>query len=103
MHPSAACAGPAGCAWCSWTTAGSRTSPRPAARWPRPCRLTKTPAERRMGAAMQYDPAITESDSLPPLARHAVHVFGERGLAPEGVVRDDTLASEVPVALVFNG
>ncbi|WP_369644447.1 formate dehydrogenase accessory sulfurtransferase FdhD [Variovorax sp. V118] len=44
-----------------------------------------------------------ESDSLPPLARHAVHVFGERGLAPEGVVRDDTLAAEVPVALVFNG
>jgi FdhD protein len=40
---------------------------------------------------------------LPSLARHAVHVFGERGLAPEGVVRDDTLASEVPVALVFNG
>ncbi|WP_447777456.1 formate dehydrogenase accessory sulfurtransferase FdhD [Variovorax boronicumulans] len=44
-----------------------------------------------------------EPDSLPPLARHAVHVFGERGLAPEGVVRDDTLAAEVPVALVFNG
>ncbi|WP_447741710.1 formate dehydrogenase accessory sulfurtransferase FdhD [Variovorax boronicumulans] len=44
-----------------------------------------------------------ESDSLPPLARHAVHVFGERGLAPEGVVRDDTLAAEVAVALVFNG
>jgi FdhD protein len=32
-----------------------------------------------------------------------VHVFGERGVAPEGVVRDDTLAAEVPVALVFNG
>lgn len=46
---------------------------------------------------------LPESDSLPPLARHAVHVFGERGLAPEGVVRDDTLAAEVPVALVFNG
>ncbi|KQX88101.1 formate dehydrogenase accessory sulfurtransferase FdhD [Variovorax sp. Root473] len=44
-----------------------------------------------------------QSDSLPPLARHAVHVYGERGLAPEGVVRDDTLAAEVPVALVFNG
>ncbi|TSD61643.1 formate dehydrogenase accessory sulfurtransferase FdhD [Variovorax sp. KBS0712] len=44
-----------------------------------------------------------EPDALQPLARHAVHVFGERGLAPEGVVRDDTLAAEVPVALVFNG
>ena len=53
-----------------------------------------------MDAAMTDTP---ESDSLPPLARHAVHVFGERGLAPEGVVRDDTLAAEVPVALVFNG
>jgi len=53
-----------------------------------------------MAAAMNNTP---ESDSLPPLARHAVHVFGERGLAPEGVVRDDTLAAEVPVALVFNG
>ena len=42
-------------------------------------------------------------DALPPLLRHAVHVFGERGVAPEGVVRDDTLAAEVPVALVFNG
>ena len=53
-----------------------------------------------MAAAMTNTP---EPDSLPPLARHAVHVFGERGLAPEGVVRDDTLAAEVPVALVFNG
>ncbi len=57
-----------------------------------------------MAAAMQ-NPTTTDadSDSLPPLSRHAVHVFGERGLAPEGVVRDDTLAAEVPVALVFNG
>jgi FdhD protein len=53
-----------------------------------------------MAAAMQDTP---EPDSLPSLARHAVHVFGERGLTPEGVVRDDALASEVPVALVFNG
>lgn len=53
-----------------------------------------------MAAAMQDTP---DPDSLPSLARHAVHVFGERGLAPEGVVRDDTLAAEVPVALVFNG
>ncbi|MFM9924666.1 formate dehydrogenase accessory sulfurtransferase FdhD [Variovorax sp. H27-G14] len=47
--------------------------------------------------------AHSDADSLPPLSRHAVHVFGERGLSPEGVVRDDTLAAEVPVALVFNG
>lgn len=53
-----------------------------------------------MAAAMTDTP---EPDALQPLARHAVHVFGERGLAPEGVVRDDTLAAEVPVALVFNG
>lgn len=53
-----------------------------------------------MAAAMQDTP---DPDSLPSLARHAVHVFGERGLAPEGMVRDDTLAAEVPVALVFNG
>lgn len=42
-------------------------------------------------------------DTLPPLSRHAVRVFGERGVAPEGELRDDTLAAEVPVALVFNG
>ncbi|WP_418117635.1 formate dehydrogenase accessory sulfurtransferase FdhD [Variovorax sp. 350MFTsu5.1] len=42
-------------------------------------------------------------DTLPPLSRHAVRVFGERGVAPEGELRDDILAAEVPVALVFNG
>lgn len=40
---------------------------------------------------------------LPALSHHDVHVFGERGLPPEGIVRDDMLAAEVPVALVFNG
>lgn len=54
-----------------------------------------------MAEAMQDTPE--SDDTLPPLSRHAVHVFGERGIAPEGVVRDDTLAAEVPVALVFNG
>lgn len=38
-----------------------------------------------------------------PLARHTVRVFGEAGAPAEGVERDDTLATEIPVALVFNG
>ncbi len=41
--------------------------------------------------------------SLAPLARHTVRVFGEAGLPSEGVERDDILATEIPVALVFNG
>ncbi len=41
--------------------------------------------------------------SLAPLARHTVRVFGEAGLPPEGMERDDILATEIPVALVFNG
>lgn len=41
--------------------------------------------------------------SLAPLARHTVRVFGEAGLPPEGAERDDILATEIPVALVFNG
>ena len=40
---------------------------------------------------------------LPPLTRLPVHVHGEPALPPEGVLREDTLAAEVPVALVFNG
>ncbi|RYF79048.1 MAG: formate dehydrogenase accessory sulfurtransferase FdhD [Comamonadaceae bacterium] len=40
---------------------------------------------------------------LPPLTQWPVHVFGEAGLPPEGLAREDTLAAEVPVALVFNG
>ncbi len=42
------------------------------------------------------------TDSIASLERHPVHVFGEKGAPPEGIVRDDTLAAEVPVALVFN-
>ncbi len=40
---------------------------------------------------------------IPPLAPLPVQVFGEAGLSPEGQLREDTLAAEVPVALVFNG
>ncbi len=40
---------------------------------------------------------------IPPLAHLPVQVFGEAGLSPEGQLREDTLAAEVPVALVFNG
>ena len=41
--------------------------------------------------------------TLPPLIRLPVRVFGETNLPPEGKLREDTLAAEVPVALVFNG
>ena len=41
--------------------------------------------------------------TLPPLHQLPVRVVGEAGTPPEGVVRDDALAAEVPVALVFNG
>jgi len=37
------------------------------------------------------------------LSRLAVRVFGEAGVPASGDLRDDTLAAEVPVALVFNG
>ncbi|MGI4778924.1 MAG: formate dehydrogenase accessory sulfurtransferase FdhD [Janthinobacterium lividum] len=40
---------------------------------------------------------------LPSLTRLPVRVHGEAGLPPEGALREDTLAAEVPVALVFNG
>ena len=43
-----------------------------------------------------------DADAWPPLSRSTVRVFGERG-GGGGVLRDDTLAAEVPVALVFNG
>jgi FdhD protein len=39
----------------------------------------------------------------PSLSCLAVRVFGEAGVPAAGDLRDDTLASEVPVALVFNG
>lgn len=45
------------------------------------------------------DPAV----SLPSLLRRTVRVFGGGGDAASEVVREDTLAAEVPVALVFNG
>ena len=41
--------------------------------------------------------------AIPPIERRAVRVYGEKSVPDEGVVRDDTLAAEVPVALVFNG
>lgn len=40
---------------------------------------------------------------LPSLVHLPVRVQGEAGLPPEGVTREDVLAAEVPVALVFNG
>ena len=40
---------------------------------------------------------------LPPLLQLPVQVFGEAGLPAAGERRTDTLAAEVPVALVFNG
>ncbi|SDZ96849.1 FdhD protein [Variovorax sp. YR216] len=39
----------------------------------------------------------------PPLSRHPVHVVGEAGAPAAGRHCNDTLAAEVPVALVFNG
>ena len=47
--------------------------------------------------------AMSDDSILPPLTRLSVHVHGEAGLPPEGMRREDTLAAEVPVALVFNG
>ena len=41
--------------------------------------------------------------SIAPVERRSVRVFGEKSAPAEGVLRDDTLAAEVPVALVFNG
>ena len=40
---------------------------------------------------------------LPALAQRPVRVFGEAGVPQDGVLRSDTLATEIPVALVFNG
>lgn len=48
------------------------------------------------------DPTDTAS-LLPSLLRRTVQVFGEGGDASTGRAREDTLAAEVPVALVFNG
>ncbi len=46
---------------------------------------------------------LSDSATLPPLQRMPVRVVGEAGLPAQGEVRDDVLAAEVPVALVFNG
>lgn len=49
-------------------------------------------------------PADASHDfDISPLAHLNVQVYGEAGLPPEGQLREDTLAAEVPVALVFNG
>ena len=40
---------------------------------------------------------------LQPFTRHLVRVFGEPGAPALGDLRSDTVATEVPVALVFNG
>ena len=40
---------------------------------------------------------------LPSISRLGVRVYGEAGAPPAGIAREDTLAAEVPVALVFNG
>ena len=45
----------------------------------------------------------TAAPTLPTLQQLLVRVVGEAGAPPEGVLRDDALAAEVPVALVFNG
>ena len=45
----------------------------------------------------------TDAPTLPPLLRLPVRVVGEPGLPTEGELRQDMLAAEVPVALVFNG
>jgi FdhD protein len=45
----------------------------------------------------------TELAPLPSISRLGVRVYGEAGAPPAGIVREDTLAAEVPVALVFNG
>jgi len=52
-----------------------------------------------LGAQAQPEAEV----ACPPLAVHRVRVFGEPGAPPEGVDRNDTLAAEIPVALVFNG
>ncbi|MDM0014608.1 formate dehydrogenase accessory sulfurtransferase FdhD [Variovorax sp. J22P168] len=41
--------------------------------------------------------------SISALERLQVQVHGQEGAPPAGTVRSDTLAAEVPVALVFNG
>jgi len=44
-----------------------------------------------------------QDEAILSLETYAVRVYGEKTSPPEGTLRDDTLAAEVPVALVFNG
>ncbi|MET0208995.1 MAG: formate dehydrogenase accessory sulfurtransferase FdhD [Burkholderiaceae bacterium] len=46
---------------------------------------------------------VARAPTIASIESHAVRVCGEAGSPPEGVLRNDTLAAEVPVALVFNG
>jgi FdhD protein len=52
-------------------------------------------------------PTTPDAAGIAPLSRHAVRVFGDAdgaaAASASGAARDDTLAAEVPVALVFNG
>ncbi len=56
-----------------------------------------------MAVTTMRDTTDPSSSSLPSLLRRTVRVFGEGDGASTGQVREDTLAAEVPVALVFNG
>ena len=44
-----------------------------------------------------------DAAALAPLLHRSVHVFGEAGAPAAGLAGGDVLATEVPVALVFNG
>jgi len=52
---------------------------------------------------MSTSVAFEEEAQLPSISHLGVRVYGEAGAPPEGIAREDTLAAEVPVALVFNG
>ncbi|MBB6562694.1 FdhD protein [Acidovorax soli] len=49
------------------------------------------------------DGEAEEALDLPALAQRPVRVFGEAGVPEDGALRQDSLAAEIPVALVFNG
>lgn len=56
-----------------------------------------------MLASPEHIDLDADLNSLPALQQHQVRVVGEAGMSASGVLRTDTLAAEVPVALVFNG
>lgn len=56
-----------------------------------------------MAASDSDHAALPGTEVVAPLARLPVRVFGEPGSPADGALREDTLAAEVPVALVFNG